>query len=272
MEDTRAEMQELIAARNFQTWAGKTEVEAKVMAVATTFDPLSRYFAPFDQLDLTVQQVLTPTVVIRNRMLEGKWRPPITDPQVYTYTKELVSGVYGAPTSETFPLRIEWKPVPSLGVGKIMAEFKPDETKLKFEGIPDENEPQALSVLKQMAAHYPDSPIWEAKYEHKWQLKNASVADEVLLAQTVQHFEPAALTDKEFKYEFKVKRDADPDLLATALAFFDAKRADLAGRLVKTKTEVKWKTAARNDFEYKVEVAGAQRGYWLFLPLVAKGQ
>jgi|GEM_PF-4589969 len=271
MADTQTEMQALLAAGGFQTQAGKTQVEAKVMALATAFDPLSRYFVPFDQLDLTVQQALTPTVVIRGRMLEGKWRPPITDPQVYTYTKNLVSGIYGAPTQETVPTLIEWSPVPSLGVGKIAAEFKPDETKLKFENIPDENEPQALSVLKQMAAHYPNSPVWEAKYEHKWQLKNASVANEIRLAQTVQGYKAAALTDKEFKYEFHVWRDANPDLLTATLAFFDTKRADLAGQLVRTKTEIKWQTAVRNDFEYKVEIAGAQRGYQLFLPVVMKG-
>jgi len=256
--DKTAEALQLVKDHHITTEAVSSELEVKVEAKAFALDQAERYISEFNTLDTSISSAVSGASI--ERKVEVKWKPALPYDTAYDFIRETISSRFGAPKEEK-PDKIEW----DLGAGaKIVAEFKhPEdgfthETKVKFEKITTDVEDDAFATLTEIAAQYPAATLDEAKLEHKYLLKKATMAENTLLINTLGAYTASSpLPDKEFKYEVKVKKGTD--VFEVMLDFFDQKRDDHPSSLVKTKTELKWHPLDAANYEYKVEVVAAQR-------------
>jgi len=234
--------------------SGSPEFEGKVESKASSPMMLESYFAEFQVLDAVVAAA-APVASIEST-IEGKWKPTPLPDEAKTFVVDTLSAHFGDPTSSS-ETKVEWKPPAgsSAGVGQVEVEFKLHETKIKFKNIDPADNDAALAALQTVAAQYHAVPPDFSKGEHKDKPKNATADENIALIAAMQSYTPASFPDVEFKYEIKVKKDASDALGAAVLGFFDAKYGDVAGWAIKTKVELKWKTAVNDDFEYKIEVS-----------------
>jgi hypothetical protein len=195
------------------------------------------------------------------RSAEAKWTDPaLPYDTAYAFIKNTISAQFGQPKTEN-PSQITW----DLGGGaSVVANFsRPEdnfthETKVTFSKIALNIEDQALALLDTIVAQYPTVALGEAKLAHQYVVKNGTPEQNALVIDTFKAYTTLnPLPDKEFKYEVLIKKGTD--VFTNLLDFFYQKRADYSGRLVKTKSELKWRPLDATTYQYKVEVVAAQR-------------
>jgi hypothetical protein len=257
--DKTATALEAVTKNHLTTQAVSPEVQVKVETKAFTVDQLGIYIPELGMLDNSMLAAVSTATV--QRSVEGKWKDPTLPYSTsYAFIKDTISAQFGPPKTEK-PEQITW----DLGGGatadvkfsRVEDNFS-TETKVTFGKITVDIEDDALRILKTIATQYANINMAEAKLAHQYNVKNATTEVNALLINALQAYTTTSpLPDNEFKYEVLVKNGTD--VLSHVQNFFVQKRADYAGSLVKTKTELRWRPSNPSVSQFKVEVVGANR-------------
>lgn len=257
--DKTAVALETLKNHRLTTPAVSPEVQVKVEVKASDVVQLQVYPPEFGTLDMSILAAIRTATVTRT--VEAKWsNPALPYSSAYGYIRDTITAQFGEPKTVK-PEEITWE----IGGGAtIVAKFSSvdnnysKETKITFSKIAVEIEDEALTVLKSISNQFPSVVMAEAKLVHQYAVKNGTTEMNAQLINALQAYTTTgALPDREFKYEVLVKNGTD--VFSNMIAFFDQKRADYAGSLVKTKTELKWRPSAPTINQYKVEVVAADR-------------
>jgi hypothetical protein len=257
--DKTANALEVATNNHITTPSVSPEVQVKIEAKASTVGQLGGFVSEFGALDTTMLAAVPAATVTRSA--EAKWTDPaLPYDTAYAFIKNTISAQFGQPKTEN-PSQITW----DLGGGaSVVANFsRPEdnfthETKVTFSKIALNIEDQALALLDTIVAQYPTVALGEAKLAHQYVVKNGTPEQNALVIDTFKAYTTLnPLPDKEFKYEVLIKKGTD--VFTNLLDFFYQKRADYSGRLVKTKSELKWRPLDATTYQYKVEVVAAQR-------------
>jgi hypothetical protein len=219
------------------TLEGKVEVKTALSNAA-----LRNYPRAFDRALGGIADLATET------KLESKYKPGHPAGAIDVFIAQVERRF---PTAVLVSLTLE-KVTYTLDAGQIVGEFKSSETKITFLKLSASQYQTAINyVLATLDRTYRDTPLEEAKFGHSYA---GTLDGRYRIADAINAF-VARVPDKELKYELKAKKDTTTipdvgDLLS-------AKADQHDGRLIKLKTEYKYKIG-KVEPEVKAEAAAAK--------------